>query len=102
MDVRPRHGRCPNPAFDETSRQDGSRWGESLGYWLAESAAVPLTRPKFRKNHFTPHELILISQVTNELFDDANMLAAHFERAMESEGAFKLDAAIDGIRATPI
>jgi HK97 family phage major capsid protein len=87
-------GGLSEPAFDETSRQDGSRWGGSLGYWLAESASVPLTRPKFRKNRFTPHKLVLISQMTNELFDDTNMLAAHFERAMVCEGAFKLDAAI--------
>jgi HK97 family phage major capsid protein len=82
------------PAYDESSRADGSRWGGSLGYWLGEADAVPLSRPKFRQNNFVPHKLILLSQVTSEMFSDSNLLEAAFERAMRAEGAFKLDAAI--------
>src|SRR5262249_29992606 len=82
------------PAFDESSRADGSRWGGSLGYWLSESDTVPPTKPRWRMNEFTARKLILLSYVTNEMFADAAMLEAHFERAMAAEGAFKLDAAI--------
>ena len=82
------------PAFDESSRADGSRWGGALGYWLAEEKSVPATKPKFRMNEFVPHKLMLLAYVTNEMFADANMLEAHFERAMAAEGSFKLDAAI--------
>lgn len=82
------------PSFDETSRQDGSRWGGTLAYWLAESASVPASRPRFRKNEYTGHKLILLSYVTGELFSDAAMLEEHFERAMSAEGSFKLDLGI--------
>jgi len=82
------------PAFDETSRQDGSRWGGSLGYWTAEGDQVPPSKPKFRQNEFVGHKLVVLAYVTQELFADAAMLQAHFERAARAEGAFKLDLAV--------
>jgi len=82
------------PAFDEISRQDGSRWGGTLGYWLAEAATIPLSKPKYRQNEFSTHKLIVLTYLTEELFQDAGPLEAHFGRAAKAEGSFKLDLAI--------
>ena len=82
------------PAFDETSRQDGSRWGGTLGYWLPEADTIPPSAPKFRTLDFSPKKLIVLCYTTSDLFQDVNLLSDHFERAMRSEGAFKLDAAV--------
>ena len=82
------------PAIDETSRQDGSRWGGMISYWEAEAEQIGPSRPRFRLNEFTGHKLTQLCYVTNELFKDAALLEAHFQRAMAEEGSFKLDAAI--------
>ncbi len=82
------------PAIDETSRQDGARWGGMVSYWEAEAEQIGASKPRFRLNEFTGHKLTQLCYVTNELFRDSALLESHFERAMAEEGSFKLDAAI--------
>lgn len=82
------------PGFDETSRVDGSRVGGTAGYWLTEGVAPPKSLPKFRAVEFAPKKLIILTQVTNELMQDAFLLAAHILEAFSVEAAFKVDSAI--------
>jgi HK97 family phage major capsid protein len=84
------------PAIDETSRADGSRSGGALAYWLAESATITTTFPKFRRTTFDPKKLIAVCPVSNELLADDAMLETQMLNVFSSELGFKLDSAILG------
>jgi HK97 family phage major capsid protein len=82
------------PAVDETSRQDGKRWGGVLGYWLAEAATYTATKPKFDERQLTAHKLIALIYATEELLADTALLESYINKVVPQELAFKLDLSI--------
>jgi HK97 family phage major capsid protein len=82
------------PAVDETSRQDGKRWGGILGYWLAEAAQYAATKPKFDERQLTAHKLIALCYMTEELLADTALVESYVNKVVPQELAFKLDLSI--------
>jgi HK97 family phage major capsid protein len=82
------------PAVDETSRQDGKRWGGVLGYWLAEAASYTSSKPKFDQRELVAHKLIALVYATEELLADTAMLESYIDEVVPQELAFLLDNAI--------
>jgi len=84
------------PGIDETSRQDGSRYGGVTSRWLGEgdSNTPILSFPRFKNLTFTPRKLLGACVVTDELIDDAPLLTAYINRAFGAEFGFRLDSAI--------
>lgn len=82
------------PGIDETSRQDGSRWGGFISYWGAESSTVPPSFPRSKLIEFTGRKIIIVTRASRELLNDVPMLASHVNKGFAAEAGFKLDAAI--------
>jgi len=82
------------PTVDETSRQDGSRWGGILSYWLAEAQLYTGTKPKFGQAKLVANKLIALIYATNELLEDTEMLTSMVDDVVPQEISFKLDTAI--------
>ncbi len=82
------------PAIDETSRQDGSRMGGTVGYWLGEGASISASLPKSRLLAFDPKKFAAVVVCSSELFMDAGLLAAYVKRAFAAEFSFQLDLSI--------
>jgi HK97 family phage major capsid protein len=82
------------PAVDETSRQDGKRWGGILGYWLAEANTYTSSKPKFDKRELVAHKLIALVYATEELLADTAMLESYIDEVVPQEFGFLLDNAI--------
>jgi HK97 family phage major capsid protein len=83
-----------SPAINETSRQDGSRWGGALSYWAGEAASISSTLPRWRRVEYSAKKLISLVYVTRELLADAALLEGHVKRVYSLESAWKLDYAI--------
>jgi HK97 family phage major capsid protein len=82
------------PAFAETSRQNGSRFGGIQAYWANEASTVTATKPEFRMGELHLNKLIAISYCTDELYSDAAALEIFVSLAMTKELTFKLEDAI--------
>lgn len=85
----------------ETSRADGSRWGGTQGYWKSEVKQMSGSKPTFREVRLEPHELYVMSYVTDKLLRNAPQnIEAYVARAAADEIAFKIGDAIfegDGV-----
>ena len=82
------------PAVDETSRQDGKRWGGVLSYWLAEAASYTSSKPKFDQRELVAHKIIALVYATEEVLADTAMLESYIDDVVPQEFAFQLDEAI--------
>ena len=82
------------PAVDETSRQDGKRWGGVLSYWLAEAAQYTSSKPKFDQRELVAHKIIALVYATEELLADTAMLESYIDDVVPQEFAFQLDEAV--------
>jgi len=82
------------PAVDETSRQDGKRWGGILGYWLAEAGTYLSSKPKFDERQLVAHKLIALLYATEELLSDEALFESYIQKVVPQELAFQLDNAI--------
>ena len=82
------------PAIDETSRADGSRFGGVQAYWADEAGTVTATKPKFKQISLKLGKLMGICYATDELVNDVPRLGDFIGRTFALEMAFKLDNAI--------
>lgn len=80
--------------IDETSRQDGYRQGSIQAYWLNEAGLKTGSKPKFRQNELTLHKLIGLCYATDELLDDAPLLAQTINEGFQAEFDFKITNSI--------
>ena len=84
--------------IDETSRANGSRFGGVQSYWANEADTVTATKPKFRRINLTLNKLFAICYATDEVMEDAGLLAATIREGFSQEMGFKIDDAM--IRGT--
>src|SRR5262245_35913551 len=63
------------PAVDETSRQDGGRFGGVLAYWKNEAETLTASKPGFQSIRLQAERLNVLIRVTEELQEDANVMA---------------------------
>jgi HK97 family phage major capsid protein len=81
-------------AVDEDSRQDGSRWGGLLAYWLYEAQQYSGTKPKFREVQLVANKLIGLVYATEELLEDSLAFESYVDAVVPQELAFKADDSI--------
>ena len=81
-------------AVDETSREDGSRWGGIQSYWKGEGTQGTGTKPKFRQMEMKLKKLFLLTYVSDELLEDSVALEAVLRKALVNETIFKAEDAI--------
>lgn len=87
-------------AVDEDSRQDGSRWGGLLAYWLYEAQQYQGTKPKFREVQLVANKLIGLVYATEELLEDSAAFESYIDAVVPQELSFKGDdAVINGLGA---
>ena len=82
------------PGVDETSREDGSRWGGVRVYWLEEGGTKTASYPKYRIMELSLKKMAGICYLTDELMNDAPAIGAYVSQAFADEFGFKLDDAI--------
>ena len=82
------------PAFDETSRALGSRFGAVQTYWIGEGNEITASRPKFRKVQIELNQLAGLCYLTDEIMNDAKIMEQVVSRAFVSELGFMVDEAI--------
>lgn len=80
--------------FDETARTAGNRLGGIRGYWLAEAATKTASKPKFGQVEMTLQKVAGLCYLTDELLDDASVLAEIVTQGFADELAFKKDEAV--------
>lgn len=82
----------------ETSRATGSRYGGTRGYWLAEGDQMTRTEPKWRQVKIEPHQLGVLSSVTDKLLRGSGIaLGQYLTKAAVEEINFMIgDAIING------
>lgn len=86
------------PAFDETSRVNGQRWGGVQGYWIDEAGALTPSKPRFRAMELKLKKLAALGYSTEELLQDTAVMTTIFNRAFSEELRFLVEDAI--IRGT--
>jgi HK97 family phage major capsid protein len=92
------------PAFAESSRADGQRFGGINSYWVGEAQTAPPSMPKFRLMELLLKKILAFSYATREMLADANLLGAALEDAVVNELKFKAEYAAlfgDGV-STPL
>lgn len=82
------------PAISESSRADGSRQGGALAYWLAESATISPTFPRFSQLAFSGKKLAAVSWLSNEALNDSPILESSLRAAFAAEFSFAIDRSI--------
>ena len=82
------------PMIDETSRVDGSRHGGAAANWIGEGSQITSSKVKFRNVAMKLKKLASVYYCTDEILEDAPMLAAALRGFYASEIAFSLDDAI--------
>lgn len=80
--------------IDETSRADGSRYGGVQGYWVAEAGTITASKPKLGKIELELQKLAGLYYATDELLEDAPLLAQDVANWYGEEFGFKIDDAI--------
>jgi HK97 family phage major capsid protein len=87
-------------AIDESSREDGRRWGGLQAFWESEAKNYSGTKPKTREVQFVANKLIGLAYLTEELMEDTQAVSSYIDTIFPDEFAFKIDdAVINGIGA---
>jgi HK97 family phage major capsid protein len=88
-------------AIDESSRQDGQRWGGLQAFWDSEANLYTNSgKPKTREVQFIANKLIGLAYLTEELMMDAQAISSYIDTIFPDEFAFKIDdAIINGVGA---
>ena len=84
-------------AVDETSRADGSRWGGLRGYWVAEAASVPSSKPAFRQMELKLKKVAALCYATDEQLMDTVNLESWLSRTVPNELRFQVENAFSRI-----
>jgi HK97 family phage major capsid protein len=79
---------------DETSRATGSRYGGVRGYWLSEGDTKISSKPKFRKIRLELQKVAALCYATDELLQDAGLVAQVIGEAARNELTFLTEDAI--------
>jgi HK97 family phage major capsid protein len=82
------------PQLDESSRQDGSRFGGARSYWANEADAFTATKPRFLRSELTAKKLIGLCYITEELYRDTAALDIWGQAVFSQEVAWKVEQAI--------
>jgi HK97 family phage major capsid protein len=82
------------PGIAEISRVDGSRWGGMLSYWDAEAQQLTATHPKLADTQFRLKKLTGLIPVTDEVFEDADLLDPFLSETVSKEFAFQTNEAM--------
>jgi len=81
-------------AVDESSREDGSRWGGIQAFWEDEAGRLSESRPKFRQMELQLKKLTGLCYATDELLEDTVALESVISEGFAEEFGFKIDHAI--------
>lgn len=82
------------PFFNETSRVEGSHYGNVQVYRVAEADTVTAKKLKIGRHEVRLRELMGLCYVTDRLLRDGSMLAQFIKPAFGSEFAWKRDSEI--------
>ncbi len=82
------------PAVDETSRQDGQRFGGLQVFWVREGGQGTYKKPKFRNLDLKLSKLMGLVSITDEMLEDSALLTSWVMNAFPAEMAFSLDQAV--------
>lgn len=82
------------PAVDETSRQDGQRFGGTQVYWVAEGAPIGPSRPRIRTVDLDLKKLAGIVYMSDELLSEASAVATMVNTMVTQEIAFVFENSI--------
>lgn len=89
------------PAIDETSRNNGSRWGGVFARWAEEEATKLESDPTFRQITIRPKELYVFTKVSDKLLNNSPIAVDQFiSMAANDEIIFRQSDAImngDGV-----
>ncbi len=81
-------------AIDESSREDGKRWGGLQAFWESEAKQYVGVRPKTREVQFVANKLIGLTYLTEELMEDTQAISSYVDTVFPDEFSFKIDDAI--------
>jgi HK97 family phage major capsid protein len=84
--------------IDETSRANGSRYGNVLAYWRGEADTLQLRTIKFRQEEQRLEKITCLFYATDEMLEDSVALTSFINDAAPEELAFRLDDSL--IRGT--
>ena len=76
--------------IDQTSRDDGSRWGGVRVYWESEAAQIAGSQPKFDQIELKLKKVMGLCYATEEVLADAAALGAIIDNAFTSELDFSI------------
>lgn len=96
----PKSGRLSIPAVKEVLRSNGSRFGGIQMAWAGEADAAPVDKLELALTDLELRKLIGALYGSDELFEDATVLAAVLKRAFAMEAVFRIEDAIvngDGV-----
>ena len=82
------------PGVDETSRQNGSRWGGVASTWLAEGTTIPASFARFKNVEFVAHKIAALLVATREIMADVSMFSEWARAAFTADLSFRIDSAI--------
>lgn len=88
------------PALVDESRATGSRWGGVRVYWTSEGNTVDASNVKFRQIELSLASLMGVWYISDDLMNDASVIAAIAQNAFAEELAFVLSDSIlrgDGV-----
>jgi HK97 family phage major capsid protein len=81
-------------AIDESSREDGKRWGGLQAFWESEAKNYQGTKPKTREVQFVANKLLGLAYLTEELMEDTQAISSYIDTIFPDEFSFKIDDAI--------
>lgn len=92
------HRQISIPALKEESRADGSRHGNTRGYWVGEADQYTSSKPQFRRLEMMLHKLIVGIYATEEIIEDSpQALESYVLPLATAEINFQInDAVING------
>ncbi len=80
--------------IDETSRVNGSRYGNVLAYWRGEADDLIASKIKFRNTEMKLEKITALLYATDELLEDAEALDSFVNDVVPEELAFRIDDAM--------
>jgi HK97 family phage major capsid protein len=92
--TKPNRNALSFPAFDETSRANGSRLGGVEAYWENEADQLTSSKPKFNLSTIPTNKLIGLIYITAELLEDSDALGRWVTYALSQELVFHAENSV--------
>ena len=80
--------------LDETSRVAGSRWGGVRSYYISEAGEKTASKPTFRQISLELKKSVVLIYATDEMLQDAKILAGVLRTIARDEISFTMDSGI--------